>query len=55
MGVDGKSLYLMQSPAYAKHLLDGIAALDAGMGDEHEQTNGDRGISAFRVNDNVER
>ncbi|PXA86084.1 prevent-host-death protein [Nostoc sp. 3335mG] len=31
-----ETLHLMSSPANAKHLLDGIARLDAGDGEEHE-------------------
>ncbi|WP_174286575.1 type II toxin-antitoxin system Phd/YefM family antitoxin [Sphingomonas bacterium] len=30
-----ETLYLLSSPASAKHLLDGIAQLDAGKGEEH--------------------
>ena len=31
-----ETLHLIASPANAKHLLDGIARLDAGLGEEHE-------------------
>ncbi len=31
-----ETLYLLQSPANAKHLLDGIKELDAGRGEVHE-------------------
>ena len=31
-----ETLHLMASPANAKHLLDGIARLDAGKGEEHK-------------------
>lgn len=31
-----ETLHLMASPANAKHLMEGIARLDAGLGEEHE-------------------
>lgn len=31
-----ETLHLMASPANARHLHDGIARLDAGLGEEHE-------------------
>jgi len=31
-----ETLHLLSSPANARHLLDGIAQLDAGRGEEHE-------------------
>jgi antitoxin YefM len=31
-----ETLHLMSSPSNAKHLLEGIARLDAGEGEEHE-------------------
>lgn len=31
-----ETLHLLASPANARHLMEGIAALDAGKGEEHE-------------------
>lgn len=31
-----KALYMLSLPANAKHLMDGIAEVDAGRGEEHE-------------------
>ena len=31
-----ETLHLLSSPANAKHLMDGIAALEAGRGEEHD-------------------
>jgi antitoxin YefM len=31
-----ETLHLLASPANAKHLMEGIARLDAGLGEEHE-------------------
>ena len=31
-----ETLHLLSSPANAKHLMEGIAAFDAGLGEEHE-------------------
>lgn len=31
-----ETMHLLASPANAKHLMDGIAQLDAGKGEEHE-------------------